>query len=383
MVNTIFCNLANITVSTQCCNYYKGFLAVNKNSNVTILGLMSGTSLDGLDMALCQFRKTPSGMRYKLLKASTVTYPKRLQQQLLGAMKFSASDYFTFDAHYAGFVAQQVKAFVKKTGITPAAIASHGHTVFHQPHKGFTTQIGNGAILAAKTGITTVCDFRSLDVGLGGQGAPLVPIGDALLFGTYAACLNIGGIANISFNKRGKRVAYDVCLANILLNYLAAGLKKPYDKDGALAAKGRVDAALLKQLDALAYYKVKGAKSIGRELFEKSVRAILDGSGISYRDQLATATAHIAQVIARELNKQKLKNVLVTGGGAHNTYLIKCIRQHTACQVIVPEKEVVNFKEALIFAFLGYLRLNGQMNTLASVTGATKDSIGGAVYYVG
>jgi anhydro-N-acetylmuramic acid kinase len=351
-----------------------------KNKAITLLGLMSGTSLDGLDMAICEFTSTGKGYSYKILAAQTIQYSLIWKQELSSLMVVSAEDYFEFDARYGSFMGAQIKRFINKVGIQPFAIASHGHTVFHQPKKGFSTQVGSGATIAAKTKITTICDFRSLDVANGGQGAPLVPIGDELLFSNYDACLNIGGIANISFTKKGKRLAYDICEANMLLNYLAEKLNKPFDTGGKIAASGTINRELLKKLNGLKFYKQRGAKSIGREWFEKNCQGLIDKSKLSIQDVLATATCHVADIIANDLNKNSIKTVLVTGGGAFNEHLISVLKSKTTCKIILPSKEVINFKEALIFAFLGYLRVTNQTNTLASVTGSKSDSVGGAVY---
>ena len=207
-----------------------------------VLGLMSGTSLDGLDMALCGFsKKEEGGYRFSILKAATVSYPEIWRQRLSSIKDASAEKYFAMNALYGRYTAEKVNEFLNGTGLKPELIASHGHTVFHQPHAGFSVQIGCGATIAAGTGIQTVCDFRSVDVARGGQGAPLVPVGDKLLFSEYQACLNIGGIANISFDEKGKRLAYDVCVANMLLNYLAGLDGKDYDRGGESAAKGHLN----------------------------------------------------------------------------------------------------------------------------------------------
>lgn len=351
----------------------------DKNEAV-ILGLMSGTSLDGLDLALCGFSKTGSRFGYRIFKSRTIPYSAIWKQRLASAGQAGAEKYFAIDALYAKYVAEQVEKFLKNAEVQPLAIASHGHTIFHQPKAGFSTQMGNGAAIAALTGITTVCDFRSLDVALGGQGAPLVPIGDQLLFGNYQACLNIGGIANISFHKGEKRMAGDICVANMLLNYLAGGFNAEYDKGGAFARKGTVNKQLLQKLNGLDYYKKSGARSIGREWFEHNIRPLFEASRLNLHDQLATATTHVATIIAAELKKQKIKTLLVTGGGAYNTFLIEQIAANCDTRIKLPDAEIINFKEALIFAFLGYLRLNNKINTLASVTGAGRDSVGGAVY---
>lgn len=298
-------------------------MAVKQRDKLIVLGLMSGTSLDGLDLALCEFERVRGRYLYKILQARTVAYTSKWKHLLSGAKNTNAKNYFRLHAEYGAYMAREVNRFLKQSKRKPAYLASHGHTVFHQPELGFSTQLGCGATLAAQTGISTVCDFRSLDVAYRGQGAPLVPVGDRLLFADYQACLNIGGIANLSFDKNGKRVAYDICEANLLLNHLAERLGQPFDKGGELAASGRVDKKLLEQLNGLDYYKKTGARSTGREWFEREVLPLLKGKNTVRL--LATATEHVAQIIADDLNKSKLKKVLVTGGGAFNTFLIEKI----------------------------------------------------------
>ncbi|MBX3164031.1 MAG: anhydro-N-acetylmuramic acid kinase [Bacteroidetes bacterium] len=347
--------------------------------NTIILGLMSGTSLDGLDLALCKFS---GNYEFKILKAKTVSYSQAWKNGLSGAQHLSAEKYFELHANYGKFIAQEINLFLQDAPEKPAAIASHGHTIFHQPHLGFSTQLGCGATIAANTGITTVCDFRSLDVAMGGQGAPLVPIGDKLLFGNYAACLNIGGIANISFDKNGNRIAYDICEANMLLNFLAEKNGKPFDKNGDMARAGKINSDLLNVLNSLSYYSESGAKSLGREWFEKNTLPLIEKSNLNTNDLLATSTEHVAQIISDELNKENIKNVFITGGGAFNSFLIERITSKTTTEIILPEAQTINFKEALIFAFLGYLRLNETVNTLSSVTGAKSNSVGGVVCFM-
>lgn len=346
-----------------------------------IIGVMSGTSLDGLDLALCEFETVDDKHNYKIIKAITIPYIEVWRARLTDVKDATAEQYFMLNGLYGSFIADQINEFIGDNKQDIVAIASHGHTVFHRPSLGFTTQMGCGATIAAKTGITTICDFRSIDVALGGQGAPLVPIGDELLFGAHDACLNLGGIANISYkNKEGKRIAYDICEANMLLNYLSEKIGHVYDEGGSLARAGRVEDVLLEQLNNISFYQQSGAKSIGREWFEKTILPFFEESKRDAKNLLATSVEHIAEIIASELNKNNLKSVLITGGGAFNTFLIERLKQKTTCELIIPSKEIVNYKEALIFAFLGCLRLNHRTNTLKSVTGAGRDSIGGAVY---
>jgi anhydro-N-acetylmuramic acid kinase len=342
-----------------------------------VLGIMSGTSLDGLDLALCRFADQDLKYQFEIIKAATIPYLKEWKEKLAGASVLSAEKYFALHAEYGSFIGDQVNLFLS-TEEKPKAIASHGHTVFHQPDKGFSTQIGCGATIAAKTGITTVNDFRSLDVALAGQGAPLVPIGDEMLFSEFSACLNIGGIANISFSKDGKREAYDVCVANMLLNFLSEKLGFAYDAGGELAKKGTIDDKILNELDSMPFYSQKGARSIGREWFEKNILPRF--KDLNPHDGLATATEHIARKISEDIKKNNLNDVLVTGGGAYNELLIERIRHHSGAKIIIPADDILNFKEALIFAFLGFLRLHEKVNTLSSVTASKKNSVGGAVY---
>jgi len=344
---------------------------------------MSGTSLDGLDLALCEFESTESGHSFKILSAETIDYGLHWRKRLTDAKLLSLENYFELHSLYGQFIAKNVNGFLKKSKFKPSLIASHGHTIFHQPQRGFSVQLGCGATIAAHTGISTVYDFRSLDVALAGQGAPLVPIGDKLLFGNYQACLNIGGIANISFDdKNGNRLAYDICVANMLLNFLSEKTGKAFDENGDLAKSGKINASLLKTLNQIDFYSQTGAKSLGREWFEKYILHLLPKNNDYVPDLLATATEHIAQIIANELNSKKIKNVLVTGGGALNNFLIEGLRAKTKSAVIIPSKEIINFKEALIFAFLGYLRVNETTNVLKSFTGASTDSIAGSVYII-
>lgn len=346
-----------------------------------ILGLMSGTSLDGIDLALCDI----SEHGYKVLAAETVPYLAEWKQRLSTLEKASAYEYALAHVELGHLFGRAINRFLEGKE-RPEAIASHGHTIFHQPQLQLTTQIGDGDAIAAETGLLVVSNFRTLDVALGGQGAPLVPIGDELLFGEYDACLNLGGIANISYRSDGKRVAYDICPCNMALNRLAAMLGYPYDDGGRNARGGEVHTCLLHELDALGYYAVQGPKSLGKEWFIGQfwplVKAFLGvtPSSAHVRDALATVTSHITLQIARVVYRQRLKTLLVTGGGAWNSYLLELLSEYRSeINITVPDAMIVNYKEALIFALLGYLRLGGKVNTLASVTGARCDSVGGTL----
>lgn len=340
---------------------------------------MSGTSLDGLDLALCAFDETNHRYSYTILAAKTIPYDNKLKTELFSAYKSSGMELCRLNAHFGQFLGTEAKKFLEKTGLQADAIASHGHTIFHQPANGFTTQIGSGADIAAVTGLITVCDFRSVDVALGGQGAPLVPIGDELLFTPYQACLNLGGIANISYkHENGNRTAFDICVCNMALNFLAGKTGKAFDEKGEMARRGQIDHNLLNALNNLDYFQQTENKSLGYEWFEKNIKPLIEKGDVE--TNLRTFTEHVACQIAEVLLKNQLKQVLITGGGAYNTFLQERLQALGDANIVIPDSTTIEFKEALIFAFLGYLRLNNKTNTLKSVTGALRNSVGGAVY---
>lgn len=340
---------------------------------------MSGTSLDGVDLAHCSFRNEDNHFDFKINKCTTIEYSESWRKRLSGLPFQSAAEYARTHVEYGRYLGSLVKSFADSVGLSTDAVASHGHTIFHDPAKGYTSQIGEGAALASNCGITVICDFRTTDVGYGGQGAPLVPIGDEQLFGDYAYCLNIGGFANISFEKEGKRVAFDICPANIVLNKLSEKTGQAFDRDGITAAAGKLNKTLLERLNSLDYYRQPPPKSLGREWVEQKISPILEdfAYALPNEDLMHTFVEHIAIQIGSNTAPGKL---LVTGGGAFHTYLINRIKVHSPSVIILPEKEVIEFKEALIFAFLGMLRLLEKPNCLASVTGARKNSCGGAIY---
>ncbi|HRH01587.1 MAG TPA: anhydro-N-acetylmuramic acid kinase [Bacteroidia bacterium] len=348
-----------------------------------VVGAMSGTSLDGLDLAYCKFIQKGSNWKFTLLASETIAYTKAFKRKLAEIDTGSALDFVKMDHAFGVFTGKKIASFVRRNKILVDFVSSHGHTIFHQPTMGITTQIGNGAAIAAETGFTTVCDFRRLDVAMHGQGAPLVPIGDRYLFGTYDYCLNLGGFANVSFEYHGKRIAYDICPVNIVLNKLVAERGLSFDRNGALGRKGNVNSKLVKELNQLSYYNRPFPKSLGKEWVFDHVLPLLDSYQISLEDKLASIYKHIAEQITKSLGVirgKKLAKVLVTGGGAYNDYLMECIRKKTSLEIVVPAPQIIEFKEAIIFAFLGVLRIREQKNCLQSVTGADADSIGGCVY---
>lgn len=360
-----------------------------------VIGLMSGTSLDGLDIAYCNFKYDGLKWSFKIMEAETIQYTNQWANRLKNLSQQNAFEYVKTHVEYGHILGAFVNRFIKKYQLKPDFISSHGHTIFHQPDLKVTSQIGDGAAIASHCNIPVVCDFRTLDVALGGQGAPLVPIGDKLLFHEYDACLNLGGIANISYltpplspKERGGKtsvIAGDICPVNIVANELALSLGKKYDAEGKIGASGKINEGLLGKLNSLVFYKQAFPKSIGREWIEKEVFPIINNSNISVEDKLCTFYEHVALQIAYILqtlttHNSQLTN-LVTGGGAYNTYLIERIKKISSQQIVIPEKKIIEFKEALIFAFLGVLRVRREVNCLSSVTGASRDSVGGAVYH--
>lgn len=346
------------------------------------IGMMSGTSLDGVDVAACEFVQANGEWSYYIHAAHTFPYPAEWSSKLTLLYSADAVTLARIHAEYGHFLGQLAKSFMSSTGFKPLLISSHGHTIFHQPHHGFTCQIGSGSAIAAETGLPVASDFRSLDVALGGQGAPLVPIGDRLLFGAYDACLNLGGFANISLESRSDRIAFDVCPVNFVLNHLAGLLGMTYDRDGENARQGIIDHGLLQALNSLEYYTSPYPKSLGREWVENCMFPVLFREKKNTKDLLRTYTEHIAVQIARVTNTEGIRNILVTGGGTRNHFLIDLFRHNSRNDFVIPDELLIDFKEALVFAFLGILRYKGDINTLQSVTGSSRDHCGGALYNI-
>ncbi len=353
-----------------------------KKDSYRVLGLMSGTSLDGLDLAVCVFRRNGREWAFEIMQAETLPHDTNWLTAAEAAFGGTASALAAFHAFTGTCFGTMAREFLHRHRAQVDFIASHGQTVFHEPGAGFTFQAGSGATLAVASGLPVVCDFRSGDVALGGQGAPLVPVGDELLFGQYAACLNLGGFANVSFrNTQLLRIAFDICPANMALNYLAREAGMLFDRDGKLAAEGCIDENLLAALLTLPFFRASGPKSLGKEWFETEFRPLLDQSGCDIPSKLRTVCELIALMVAAAIPAETPGNgLLITGGGAHNAFLIECIRNRTGMPVVIPPDLIVDFKEALIFAFLGVLFFEGEPNSLASVTGAVRDHCSGALY---
>lgn len=366
------------------------------------IGIMSGTSLDGLDLAYCSFTRHESGWKYELHQANTLPYPSLWEERLRQAPALPGDQLVKLHYDYGIYIGQKVNEFIQHHRITQAGIiASHGHTLFHRPGMGYTFQAGSGAAIAACTGLPVVCDFRSLDVALNGQGAPLVPIGDHHLFADYQYCLNLGGFANISFVENKIRTAFDICPVNFVINRLIREANLPaveyssdlpaghslegflqFDPAGAIAANGNIDAGLLEQLNRLDFYHVRGPKSLGEEWVMEHFMPLIRTHELPLKDLLRTLYEHIALQIALCTRKVPGQQMLITGGGAYNSFLTgqiaKQLQPYT--QTIIPPARIIEFKEALVFAFLGILRMHHLPNSLSAVTGSLYDNIGGCIY---
>lgn len=357
-----------------------------KNKTWYVIGVMSGTSLDGVDLIYVKFVRDKA-YSFEILKTDSEEYSEKWKKTLFEAFNFSGEKLVKLNADYGKFLGELIQKFILKNSIKKIDfIASHGHTIFHQPEKNYTLQIGSGAVIAAETNTKVICDFRIQDIALGGQGAPLVPIGDQLLFFDYQYCLNLGGFSNISFVKDTKRVAFDICPVNIVMNYYTRKIGFEYDDRGKLASKGKLNIELLDALNKLPFYNDAKPKSLGYEFVIDIVIPLINKYNLSTKDILRTFVEHssiqIANVLNRNLTVNGQDKVLVTGGGTFNDFLINRLKQLTKVEVIIPDKEIIDFKEALIFALLGILKDQNEVNCLKSVTGASKDHSSGVVYEV-
>lgn len=346
---------------------------------------MSGTSVDGLDVAHCQFNDIANHIEYSINHAHTFQYDEALKQRLRNAEHLSALDFIRLDRDLGIIWGKWINQFISHNNINNInAIASHGHTIFHQPKDGITTQIGSVSHIKAITNLPIIYDFRSLDVALGGNGAPLVPIGDQILFGEYIACVNIGGFANISYAENQqhgmKRIAYDITPTNIVLNHYAQQLGSDYDHNGNYAKQGTIHQPLLDTLLNHPYYHTPAPKSLGKEDVVSTFLPIIDSFNITPADKLATATEAFATQIAKAANQIPTQGkILFTGGGCYNTFMMEKIKKELHHQLIIPNSQTIDYKEALIFALLGMLKLTNSTNCLSSVTGSTHDHCGGAI----
>ena len=351
---------------------------MNKNEIFTI-GLMSGTSLDGIDLVYVKF-KNGNYQDFEIVHSETISYSKKWKSTLQNAINFSSDELTILNTEYGAFLGEVINQFIDENQIQNIDfIASHGHTILHQPAKGVTLQIGDGQTIANNTKQKVICDFRTQDVNLGGQGAPLVPIGDELLFADFDFCLNLGGFSNVSFKKEGERIAFDICPVNIVLNFYANKLGLDFDESGKIASKGKINKDLLIALNSLEFYQKKPPKSLGLEWVQEITFPLIDDLESDIPSILRTFVEHVAIQISKVILDNN--SVLITGGGVFNSFLIERIEQYTNIKIKMSDKELINYKEALIFAFLGLLRLDNQVNCLSSVTGASKNHSSGEIFY--
>lgn len=342
-----------------------------------VIGLMSGTSLDGLDIVYVKFEKDID-YKFQILSNQTIQYSEDWKLKLQNAIYLDSKSLDLLDSDYGVYMSKKVNEFIQNNNIQNVDfIASHGHTIFHEPHKGITKQIGSGEELSRITQKTVVCDFRTRDVELGGQGAPLVPIGDQLLFSDYDACINLGGFSNISLDYKDQRIAYDICPVNSVLNFYSSKLGFAYDENGNMAKSGKIDFKVLKELNSLDYYSSSYPKSLGIEWVHKTVFPVLSQME-SIDDILRTFVEHCAIQISKSIENSN--SVLFTGGGVFNAFLMNRIRALSDTAIVIPDKSIIEFKEALIFAFLGLRRLENKVNCLSSVTGAKHDHSSGKIF---
>ncbi len=356
-----------------------------------VIGIMTGSSMDGLDFAFCDIAVDGEHYTYKVLKAECVPMPDKWKLRLEKLVLQNAVTYIKTHTFFGHFMGEEVRKFIDRNNLAGELdfIASHGQTIFHQPENHFTSQIGDGAAIATRSGFPVVCDFRTSDVALGGQGTPIAPIANKLFFPDYKYFVNLGGIANIAANTGNRFVAFDIAPVNLVLNKLAGQVGKDFDRDGDMARRGNINAALLAELNASWYYTKDYPKSLSGGWVSKVMQPVVQRSQASVEDKLRTVVELVAYQTAQALkhieHKEGVKVVggdkmLVTGGGAFNKFLIEQIQEKLPLQIVVPDKETVEFKEAILMALVGVLRVRGEVNCLASVTGAQRDNIGGAIY---
>jgi anhydro-N-acetylmuramic acid kinase len=364
-----------------------------------VIGLMSGSSLDGLDIAFCEFqierknKKEVSVSNWKLLEAETIPFSEKWIDRLIALPVQNAQIYAQTDTYFGYYLGELVQGFLKKHKIKPDAVASHGHTIFHDPEKRFTAQIGNGAAIAASIGVPVIHDFRTQDIALFGEGAPVAPIADKMLFSGHDFYMNLGGIENITCEANGKFLAFDVGGANQILNALANLIDLDYDEDGKLASGGEINLELFDELNQLDYFDKSYPKSLSNQWVQNEMVKKVFECEDSIENRLRTVCEQIAfqtkRSIAHLIKKEQIEDsefkVFVTGGGAMNIFLMECIKRYCGeignFNWVIPDKEIIEFKEAILIALMGVLRLERVPNCLKTVTGAVRDAIGGSVSF--
>jgi anhydro-N-acetylmuramic acid kinase len=349
--------------------------------NYNVIGVMSGTSLDGVDLAHINFEIKNGKWSYQIFECDTISYSNEMISKLKNGIHFSNTELSELNIEYTNLLGNIISEFLAKNNISNLdAVCSHGHTILHQPQNGFTLQIGNLPEIAKITNQKVVCNFRVQDVLFGGQGAPLVPIGDKILFSEFDYCLNLGGFSNISFEENNERIAFDISPVNTVLNFYANTFGLEYDDKGKISESGNISAALFDELNTLEFYQKPYPKSLGFEFVQEIILPILENYPISVEDKMRTFTEHIAFQIG-EILQTKTGKLLISGGGVYNDFLIDRIKNHLPkTEIIIPDEKTIKFKEALIFALLGVLKLRNEVNVLASVTGAKQNHSSGEVF---
>lgn len=354
-----------------------------------VIGLMSGSSLDGLDIAFVELQENGGKWSYEILQGDCYEYDEIWMDKLKHAISLNALDYQLLHTEYGHYLGQQVNTFIERNKLHHQVnlISSHGHTTFHRPDKLMTGQLGDGAAIAAETQLPVVTDLRAMDVAFGGQGAPIVPIGEKMLLGDYTYFLNLGGIANVSANINEVFTAFDICAANRVLNMLASEKGLVYDEGGNIAASGKVNDTLIQKLNELEYYKLPHPKSLANDFGTDLVFPIVKQASITIEDAMRTYVEHIALQIKNAIVSFNLQatagRLLATGGGAFNSFLIKRLKevlQELNIEVVIPDENLIKYKEAVVMALMGTLRWREEYNVLASVTGSKRNSIGGALW---
>lgn len=350
------------------------------NNSIYVIGLMSGTSLDGLDICFVSFKKS-NYSKYNIINSKTYSYNEKWIEKLKKSIFLNKQELKKIDIEYGTLISNYLKEFISEFSIDKIdLISSHGHTVFHEPNKGKTLQIGDGKTINKIIKTDVVCDFRTQDVEYKGQGAPLVPIGDLHLFSNYKFCLNLGGFSNVSIKDNNKIKAFDICPVNTVLNHYSKKMGYTFDQDGVLSKKGTVNLDLLNQLNQMSFYNKLGPKSLGIEFVKSKVIPLIDSHILNPKDILRTYIEHISDQISKSIGSYFNDRILISGGGTYNNTLIDSIKTKVKSKVIVPDSQIIDYKEALIFAYMGLLKSKEKINCLKSVTGAIKDHSSGKIF---
>ena len=346
---------------------------------IEVIGVMSGTSLDGLDLCHVIF-DLKNLSDFKIANSISISYNSNILEKLHNIVERESEEINNIDIVYGTFIGESINKFISDFNLKNInLISSHGHTVFHQPEMGITLQIGNGEIINKMTGIKTVNNFRAQDLSLKGQGAPLVPIGDKILFSKFKYCLNLGGFINLSIKSDNQITAYDICPLNTVLNFYSKKMGYEYDENGILSSRGKINIDLFNELNSISFYFKKNPKSLGIEFVIDKIFPLIDSYKISEEEILATFVKHAAFQISKNINDSE--KVLLSGGGTYNNNLVDILRNEYNINIFIPNKQIIDFKEALIFALLGVLRIQNKTNCLKSVTGAEKDHSSGDIYF--